>query len=79
MDIDYKISIQRIILRFLSISDHMFYLKDWNQSFKGSGSHLQSQNVRLDKNNGMYRSKYHVETLLKNQELETKFKLTYYQ
>ena len=23
------------------------------QLFKGSGSHLQSQNVRLDKNNGM--------------------------
>ena len=44
--------------------------------FKGSGSHLQSQNVRLDKDN-VCRSKYHVGTLLKNEELETNVRLTY--
>ena len=32
---------------------------------KGSGSHLQSQNVRLDKTM-VCRSKYHAETLLKD-------------
>ena len=36
------------------------------RGIKGSGSHLQSHNVRLDENNAMYRSKYHVRTLFKN-------------
>ena len=35
-------------------------------NIKGSGSHLQSQNVRLDKKYLVCRSKYHVGTLLKN-------------
>ena len=45
---------------------------------KGSGSHLQSQNVKLDKIM-VCRSKYHVETLLKNYQLETNFRLIYYE
>ena len=46
-------------------------------ALKVVGSHLQSQNVRLDKMM-VCRSKYHAGTVLKNVELENNFRLMMY-